>query len=333
MLFYALATLLAALMLSSTAAYFSVYGLIKLFQSAAIAVGIMGGSMEFGKIVASAWLHRNWKNNKVSNLMRGYMLIGIIVLMIITSTGIFGFLAAGHLEATAPVDTIQVQIDSIQQQINTAKQESDTATNQLQMLDKSLDVFFKNDRATQGLNARKNQEAERKNLSETVNSSNKKISELNKELTPLKEQLLDTSEKIGPIKYVAQLFFDDYKSHIDSAVQIVIMIIIFVFDPLAIILIIASSISFHDYFENKKIAPEKIRAIMNLDADDQPIEGVEEKQINEVVDAEEKAPKETIDTNAPFVPKEQYKSNNKARTWGYGDPLITHRTEIIKERE
>lgn len=251
MLFYAILPLCAAVVLSSTAAFFSITGLMALFHAAAIPVAIMGCALEFGKIVAASWIHKNWNNSKVKLAMRSYMLIAIFILMVLTSTGIFGFLSAGHLDSFGEVKDTSIKIERINQQIQLEQNTIERAETQLKLLDKSLDVYFNNDKASQGLKARQKQASERQLIQDTVKKSDEKINQLQNDLLPLKTDEAAINQKIGPIKYVAKLLFEDYDNNIDTAIRIVIIMIILVFDPLAILLIIASSISFSDYYESR----------------------------------------------------------------------------------
>lgn len=292
---FALLTLISALSISVTAAYFSIFGLTALFPATAIAVMIMGIVLEVGKIVAAVWLHKHWKSENVSKILKTYMISAIIVLMLITDIGVFGFLSRGHLESISPMQGIQDKIDRIEEQIKTEQDIIDKANKQLKSLDDSIDAYFRNDRVTLGLKARKEQEAERKMLNDTIAKEQKKIDELKNQEMPLKQQMEEVVTNIGPLKYVAQLFFDDYKSHIDTVVQIMICIIIGVFDPLAISLVIASTISMSEYWDNRrgKKSEQKIS---------QP------------------QPKTEVKKEEKPVEKKHSSFYNKFRHWGYGDP-------------
>jgi hypothetical protein len=299
-MFLAILVLLAALILSSTAAVFSVIGLTELFAASMIAIIIMGAGLEFAKIVTVAWLHKNWRNVKVHKIMKTYMVIAILFLMLITDIGIFGFLSKSHLDSSVPTEEYQIKIDGLNQQIVSDQKVIDRANTQLQELDDSVNDYFKNNRITQGLAARKQQEAERKELANTISREQKDIDKLNQEILELNQQVSVADQKIGPIKYVAQLFWgNNYQSHIDSAVRTMILIIMCVFDPLALILIISSSISLSDYWEEKKSSAPPA----------QPITAKPEPKI-EV--EQEKKPIENI-------VKSVY-NNFKHRHWGYSNP-------------
>ena len=334
----ALITLISALWLSITAAYFSVYGLTALFPGAFWSIILMGGGIEFAKIVAAAWIHNNWYNKRVKPVMKYYLVFGIMTMMLLTSTGIFGYLSQSHLETTVSSDSTSLQVEKVQNKIASEQSKLDAANKELGLLDKSLDVYLNNDKVTTGLKARKSQEAERKQLSDTINEARKNIDELNTEIIPLKEQASQNSVKLGPIKYVAELLFKDYQSNMDTAVRVVIMLIIFVFDPMAILLILASGISFTDYMDKKK----------GLIPDDQPstflVASKTEASTQETKIEEPKRPE--VNKDAPFVPNEEYRSEpikkalesavkgvySKARSWGYGAPKVEH-TEPTQTKE
>jgi len=252
-MFLALLTLLSALILSSTAAYFSVTGLAAIFSATIISVVIMGIGLESSKIVTALWLHKNWKNKNVSILIKLYLSIAILLLMMITDIGIFGYLSAGHLTAVTPTKSIQVQIDAIDQKIASDQKTIDRANQQLSELDKSLDTYFKNNAATKGLKARAAQKPERDQLTKEISDCQKDIDTLNSQEEPLKQQMIDVSQKLGPIKYVAALFYSNpTQDQMDTSVRYMILLIMSVFDPLAIMLVVGAGISLREYLDEKK---------------------------------------------------------------------------------
>ena len=252
-MFLGILTLIAALWLSCTAAFFSVSGLAEIFAASMTTVIIMGLGLEFSKVITALWLHRNFRNKNVSVLIKGYLCIAIIVLMLITDIGIFGYLSKSHLDNTAPVQTIQLQIDTIEQKIASDQKTIDRDNQQMTELDKSLDVFFKNDRATQGLKARAAQKAERDQLTKEISEMQKDIDTLHTQEDPLKQQMSTVAQKLGPIKYVAALFYNNpTQDQIDNSVRLMILIIMAVFDPLALMLVVSAGISITEYFDAKK---------------------------------------------------------------------------------
>lgn len=247
-LFSGIITLLTALLITATAAWFSVSGLIALFAATAIPVLVMGTILESAKIVAAAWLHMNWDNKNVNWIHKTYLSLAIFALMIITAIGIYGFLSKGHLEQQAPVAGIELQISAKQQQIDMLTQTNQRLTNELTQMDQSVNAFLTSGKASAGLKARQSETAERKGVQKQIDDNNNQIQKLETDILPLKSQTAEVEAKLGPVKYVAQLFgWQDT----DKAVRLVILTIMFAFDPLAVMLLISSQISFTEWVEQK----------------------------------------------------------------------------------
>lgn len=242
-------TLLVALTVSAVAAYFSVIGLAALFAATFIPVVIMGTTLEVGKLVAVQWLHMNWDNPNVNWLHRTYKTLAIVALMIITSIGIYGFLSKGHLEQEAPIAGIELQVGQREQQIKALQDSNASLQTKLSQLDKSIDSFLSKDKAAQGLKARNSQKAERESIDQKITSNNEQINKLNAEILPLKMQSSEVEAKLGPVKYVAELFG---WSDTNSAVRLVIIILMFAFDPFAIVMLISATITFKEIEEERK---------------------------------------------------------------------------------
>lgn len=248
-LFSGIITILFALLISATAAWFSVAGLVALFAATAIPVMIMGTVLETSKLVAAGWLHANWKNRNVNFLHKSYLTLAVLALMLITSIGIYGFLSKGHLEQAAPVAGIELQVNAKQQQIQMLTDANTRLTTELKQLDSSVDALLANNKTTQSLRVRSSQGKERANIQQQMNANNDQIQKLNADILPLKQQTVEVEAKLGPVKYVAQLFgWQDT----DKAVRLVILVIMFAFDPLAVILLISATISFAEYAEEKR---------------------------------------------------------------------------------
>lgn len=253
-LFSASITLLFAILISIVAAYFSVVGLAALFAATFIPVVIMGSTLEASKLVAAQWLHGNWKNPNVNWLHKTYMTSAVGALMLITSIGIYGFLSKGHLEQEAPLAGIELEVKQREQQIEMLQANNESLKTKLTQLDKSVDAFLANDKASQGLKARARQKAERDSIDKELQANNEKISKLNAEILPLKMKNSEVEAKLGPIKYVAELFgWEDA----NSAVRLVIMILMFAFDPLAIVMLLSAQITFDELSKEKKARKQK----------------------------------------------------------------------------
>lgn len=249
----AIFTLLVALTVSAVAAYFSVVGLAALFAATFIPVVIMGTSLEIGKLVAVQWLHMNWSNSNVNWIHRTYKTLAIAALMIITSIGIYGFLSKGHLEQEAPLEGIELQIGQREQQIKVLQDNNASLQTKLTQLDKSIDSFLSKDKAAQGLKARNSQKAERESIDQKIAANNEQINKLNSEILPLKMSSNEVHAKLGPIKYVAELFgWQDT----NSAVRLVIGILMFAFDPFAIVMLISATITFRELEEERQLKQE-----------------------------------------------------------------------------
>jgi hypothetical protein len=234
----AIIALLAGLLLSGTAAYYSIIGLIAIFPGALFAISLMGSSLEFAKLVAASWLYRNW--SIAPKFLRVYFIFAVFILMLITSLGIFGFLSKVHLESSIGVASNSIQISTIEQQINSEQRILDNAQRSLE----SLDVVVSNS-FMDGARIRNQQRNERTQINNTIQETSTKIVELNSILEPLRRANIESEAKIGPLKYVAELIYgkEEAKNYFDSAVRAVIILIVLVFDPLAVLLLIAANIS------------------------------------------------------------------------------------------
>jgi len=255
-MFLALLTLISGISISIIAAGYSIIGLATLFAGAAVPIIAMGSALEVGKLVAASWLYQNWKSD-VPRLLKVYLFSAIIVLIFITSMGIFGFLSKAHLDQVQPTSGNTIKITTIDNQITRQQNIIDRSEKTLQQLDKSIEVYLNNEYATRGLKERQKQEEERTQLNNAINNASNEIARLSNEKATLQLEQDKIEAEVGPIKYVAELIYgDDAKSHFDSAVRIVILILIFVFDPLAVLLLIAANISIRQYQlrkESKKV--------------------------------------------------------------------------------
>lgn len=230
--------------ISSVAAYFSLVGMGALFAATFWGVVVMTGTLEVGKIVATKWVHANWRNPRAPWYFRGLFCVFIAALMVITSLGIYGYLSKGHLEQNAPVAGLNIQVAQLETQLKqkqTENQQLQTRLDQISRItDKSLETSGR-----AGLRAANSQKQETASIQERIDTNNQVINELNTKLIPLKTQGAEVEAKLGPVKYVAELFGWDP----EAAVRIIIVIIMIAFDPLALSLFIAGSISLKDYQE------------------------------------------------------------------------------------
>jgi len=249
--------LLAGLLLSGTAAYYSIIGLIAIFPGAVFAIALMGSSLELAKLVAASWLYRNW--DIAPGFIKTYFIFAIIILMGITSLGTFGFLSKVHLETSIGLADNSIEIARIENQIVSEQRQLDNAQRSIETLDGMLSMNFN---AAETNRIRNSQRQERQELNQLIKDTSVKIAELNTQLIPLKQENIEVEAKIGPLKYIAELIYgDNAKDYFDDAVRFVIILIVLVFDPLAVLLLIAANISFihkkkndEDEPSNKKVA-------------------------------------------------------------------------------
>ena len=238
----ALLTLATALAISAVAAYYSIIGLVAIFSSAVIPIAVMGVVLETGKLVTASWLYQNWK--RIPILLKSYLVSAVLVLMFITSMGIFGFLSKAHIEQTTIASDNTLQIELLQSQIDREKNTITRAENTLGQLDSALERYVELGAVTKGLNARKEQEAERNELNTQINDATANIATLTKEMSELNTERIGLEAEVGPIKYIAELVYGESTTTVlEDAVRAVILVIVFVFDPLAVLLLVAANMS------------------------------------------------------------------------------------------
>jgi len=238
-MFFAALLMLVALAITGVAGYFSILGLMAIFPASPIAVAAMGIVLELAKLVTASWVYRNWKT--AYRLLKTYFTIAVIVLSFITSMGVFGYLSKAHIEHTTVGGSSQLQIAQLESQKAIAER-------RLKNAQTSLDTL---DRLTTGENIldanfiRNRQKRERAALNKEIEGATTDIQTIETNLIPLKTETLKLEAEVGPIKYVAELFYGSGdNATIDKAVRMMIIILIFVFDPLAILLIIAANMTF-----------------------------------------------------------------------------------------
>ena len=236
----AVLTLLTALAISAVAAYYSIIGLIAIFSSAVIPIAVMGVVLETGKLVTAAWVYHHWKRTPV--LLKTYLISAVVVLMFITSMGIFGFLSKAHIEQTTVNSDNTLQIELIDSKIQRERDTIKRAENTLLQLDSALEKYVELGAVTKGLNARKEQEGERNELNATIDESTDAIATLTQKKSELNADRIAIEAEVGPIKYIAELIYGESSTGVlEDAVRGVILIIVFVFDPLAVLLLVAAN--------------------------------------------------------------------------------------------
>lgn len=236
--------LLTALGISFIAAYYSIVGLAAIFAASVIPVIIMGSALEVGKLVSVAYLHQKWKT--VPLLLKGYLSFAILLLMFITSMGIFGFLSKAHIEQTVVSGDNTVKIVRIDNQIKRQVRVIKDAETVLSQLDKAVQVLIDYDRIrgdTGAIAQREKQKPERQQLSTVINGAENIIDKLQSEKLILEKEQIQLEAEVGPIKYIAEFVYGEKanRSMLEESVKWVIIVIVIVFDPLAVCLLIAWS--------------------------------------------------------------------------------------------
>lgn len=245
--------LISGLAVSIIGAYYSILGLAALFAGAYWAVVTMGITLEIAKLVTVSWLYRNWKLDLLPQSIRMYLLSAVLMLMFITSIGIFGFLSKAHLDTSAPNTGNRLLVKNIERQIDSEKKAIVGAQKIIDQLDKALDKVIDKD-ADKGLIERQKQQNDRNRANNIITSSSNKITQLSNQKLNYDKNQLAIDKEIGPFKYVAEILFGDADDgNLDRAVRFVIICLIFVFDPLAVLMLVAVNVSIKEYQRNKKL--------------------------------------------------------------------------------
>ncbi len=255
-MFLGIITLITALTMASVAAVFAVYGIVAIFAGMPQFALIMGSVIELGKIVGVSWLYRNWSE---PTKIKYFMAPLVVLAMLLTSMGIFGLLSKAHLEQTSPVANNQIQIERLDQQI--AREQSRAADSEqiISQLDQSVQVLINFDRIRGpdgALAVRESQAEQRELLRQTVLFAQSELDILQDQRLELSQQLRAVELEIGPVKYLAELVYGDGTDRTAEAVRWVIIAFIFVFDPMAILLLMAGNYSLLNRKPN--IKPDEI---------------------------------------------------------------------------
>jgi hypothetical protein len=240
-----LIALITAISISTIAAYYSIIGLTTIFAAAFWPIVIMGSFLELGKLVTTNWLYRNWEI--APKFIKAYLMVAIFILMFVTSMGIFGFLSKAHIEQTVSQGDNTDQIALIEQKIKFEQDKIEDSKMVLKQLDQSVQKLVNNDRirgSDGAISIRNIQKQERKELTDTIETSMETISNYKLEMVGLQKTQRQMEAEIGPLKYIAELIYgSDAEKHFESSVRAVIILLVCVFDPLAIVLLLAVNVS------------------------------------------------------------------------------------------
>lgn len=248
-------TFLAALLLSGIAAYYSVIGLAAIFVGAFWPVVVMGSSLEFAKLITTSWVYRNW--DVCPRALKYYLTTAVVILMLITSMGIFGYLSKSHLEQSTQIGPVADKVAMYDEKIKTLKENIDANRKILKQYDEAVDQVMARTEDARGaeraVQIRKTQQKDRVRIAEEISKDQKEITKLSDERAPIANDLRKTESEFGPIKYVAELIYgSSERDIIDKAVRLVIILIMLVFDPLAVLLLIAGNMTLAQEDNKKK---------------------------------------------------------------------------------
>jgi len=240
--------LLTGLTISSVAIYYSVVGLTAIFSAAAIPIVIMGVSLEVAKLVCATWIKQYW--TQVPILMKTYMVTAVVLLMIITSMGIFGFLSKAHIDQSLVSGDVGSKIAIYDEKIRTARDNIDAGRKQLQQMDAAVDQVMGRSTDEKGADKavaiRNSQKRDRAAIAKDIEANQRIIATLNDEAAPIRAEVRKVEAEVGPIKYIAAFIYGvaPDATMLEKAVTWIIIMIVVVFDPLAIIMLLASQMTF-----------------------------------------------------------------------------------------
>jgi len=249
--------LLTGLTISAVAIYYSVVGLTAIFSAAVIPIIIMGSALEVGKLVCASWLKANWE--RAPRFIKWYMITAVMVLMLITSMGIFGFLSKAHNDQNLVSGDVQSKIAIYDEKIKTAKENIDANRKALKQMDEAVDQVMGRSTDEKGADKavaiRRAQQRERARLQSEITAEQKIISQLSEERAPIAAEVRKVEAEVGPIKYIAKFIYGDKgadENMLEKAVTWVIILIVIVFDPLAVIMLLGAQMTFGWMREQKE---------------------------------------------------------------------------------
>ena len=243
--------LLSGLAISGIAEYYSIMGLIAIYPAAVIPIIVMGIALGIGKIAGTVWLKQNW--SFAPWFLKAYILPGIIILMMITSLGVFGFLSKAHSDQSLVSGDVQSKIAVYDEKIKTARENIEADRKQLKQMDEAVDQIMGRSTDEKGADkansVRKAQQRDRIALAKDIEANQKQIASLNDEAAPIRAEVRKVEAEVGPIKYIAHLLYGDNPDAniLEKAVIWVTVLIVIVLDPLAVILLLASQYSFQSF--------------------------------------------------------------------------------------
>ena len=276
--------LLTGLIISAVAIYYSVVGLTAIFSAAVIPIIIMGSALEVGKLVCASWLKANWE--RAPRFIKYYMITAVIVLMIITSMGIFGFLSKAHSDQNLVSGDVQSKIAIYDEKIKTSKDNIEANRKALKQMDEAVDQSMARSTDEKGANRavsiRQSQQRERTRLQSEITVEQKNIAKINEEAAPIRAEVRKVEAEVGPIKYIAKFIYGDAgadENMLEKAVTWIIVLIVVVFDPLAVIMLLAAQMT----FGWRREETEPVKAVSINDIVPQPQEYIPKEETKNTV--------------------------------------------------
>jgi len=335
-----------ALSLSALAAYYAVMGLIAIFAAAVVPIALMGSMLEASKLVVASWLYQNWK--EIPALMKSYFVGALIVLMLLTSMGIFGFLSKAHLDQAIPTGDVQSKLALIDEKIKTEKENINANRKELTQLDAQVDQTIARTDDAKGteraITVRRSQQKDRNRILNEIGAAQAKIAKYNEERAPIASEVRKVEAEVGPIKYIAALIYGDESSNdtnmLEKAVRIVTILIVIVFDPLAVLLLIAANWNlkhtgrrkWNEFFEKPPVEdfPEKeirLNDEIKVDESSTPVVDHMTEQL-ETTDVPEEIKKEVNELLESEIPEIQV--DEPTKDW---EPELYNRKQLGRHLE
>ena len=264
---------LTAIALSAIAAYYSVIGLAQIFPGSYWPIIIMGSVLEAAKLVTVSWVYNNWKTT--FSALKVYFLIAVVLLMAITSMGIFGYLSKAHIEHSSSITPLIEKEAIYEEKIQTLKENIETNRKNVLQLDAAVDQVMarsSDERGAERSNQiRKAQQKERTRIADEIARAQTEIQKIAEEKSPISLEIKKAESDLGPIKYVADVVYGTQdRDLIDRAVRLVIFVIIVVFDPLAVLLLIAANQTYRRLKGERQVEIKKAVKKKKIDKSDSP---------------------------------------------------------------
>ena len=342
--------LLTGLTISAVAIYYSVVGLTAIFSAAAIPIIIMGSALEVGKLVCASWLKANWE--RAPSYMKYYMVSAVAILMLITSMGIFGFLSKAHNDQNLVSGDVQSKIAIYDEKIKTSKDNIDANRKALKQMDEAVDQVMGRSSDEKGAEKavaiRRSQQKERARLQSEIAAEQKTIATISEERAPIAAEVRKVEAEVGPIKYIAKFIYGEHgadENMLEKAVTWIIILIVIVFDPLAVIMLLAAQMTFgwkRDDSHEGKLIQDSDGTIIGVvptyvaDVGEPPtVEELEEIHTEEV-------PSETLptalggDITAPEEPEVPHTTESELEKWNKmieeAEKEVLAQTTTVEER-